>query len=167
MERGQHIRVSKKIERKFKVALGFGANLGLPRVQIISAIELLHKYLSNIKIGEFYTTKPYGPISDQPDFVNTAIIGYTIINPDVLFSCIKRIEILISGLHKNKNEPRMLDIDLLLFDDMILEYNFLRIPHPELHLREFALRPLVDIDSEWVHPVYQKRLSELLANIDK
>ena len=162
----KNISVSYECKRKFKVALALGSNCDLAQQQIITAIEILGDYVSNIQIGGFYETTPVGGIV-QANFINTAITGYTDLKPEELLSKIKTIEKLMGKHEIIKNGPRMIDIDLILFDNLVYQHNFLQIPHKFAHLRDFVLQPLFDIVPHWVHPVENKTISQLLVGLPK
>ncbi len=163
--KAREIKVSYTVNRQFKVALALGSNSeNLPMQQLITAIEILGEYISDVKIGGFYSTKPVG-YTEQADFYNTAIIGYTSLRPEELLGKLKSIEKLMGKKEMIINGPRVIDIDLILFADLIYTHNFLNVPHKYAHLRDFVLQPLVDIEPEWVHPKLNKTLSKLLAEI--
>lgn len=162
--KAKQIKVSYTKERQFTVALALGSNARLAKQQIITAIEILGKYVHNIQIGGFYTTTPVG-YTEQPDFVNTALIGQVSLRPEELLSEIKTLEKLMGKTEKLINGPRCIDIDLLLFAQLVYTHNFLIVPHKAMHLRDFVLRPLADVAGSWVHPVYKKTITELLAEL--
>jgi dihydroneopterin aldolase/2-amino-4-hydroxy-6-hydroxymethyldihydropteridine diphosphokinase len=157
----QEIKVCYTHTRKFKVALALGSNhVYLPQQQVITAIELLGEYIEDITIGGFYKTLPVG-IIDQNNFINTAISGFTKLSPDKLLGKIKTIEKLMGKEETQINGPRIIDIDLIFFDDLTYVQNFLQIPHKEMHNRDFVLAPLVDIAADWVHPILNESVKDL------
>lgn len=159
------IKVSHYTVREFKIALALGSNHSyLPQQQLITAIELLGEYVTNIKIGNFYQTKPYGTVP-QNDFVNTAIIGVTTLQPQQLITKIKQIEKLMGKTEIVINGPRIIDIDIILFDNLTYTNNFLTIPHKDMQNRDFVLLPLIDIAGNWIHPVFNKTINELCADL--
>lgn len=160
--KAKNISVCHECRRQFKVALALGSNCDLPQQQIITTIEILGDYLSNIQVGDFYETTPVGGIT-QANFINTAITGYVSLKPEELLSKIKRIEKLMGKYEIVKNGPRIIDIDLILFDNLVFQHNFLQIPHKFAHMRDFVLQPLSDIAPNWVHPLENKTISQLLS----
>jgi dihydroneopterin aldolase/2-amino-4-hydroxy-6-hydroxymethyldihydropteridine diphosphokinase len=162
--KAKFITVSHIRRRKFRVALALGSNDTLAMQQIISAIEILGEYVSDISIGGFYKTTPVG-YTKQDDFINTAIIGYVNLRPEELLGKIKVTEKLMGKHEVFVNGPRTIDIDLLLFDDLVYTHNFLTVPHKSMHLRDFVLKPLSDIAIDWEHPVYNKTIATLLAEV--
>lgn len=163
--KAREIKIGFKKSRKFKVALAIGSNAEfLPQQQLITAIEILGEYIDNIKIGGFYETKPVGYV-EQKNFYNTAITGYTTLKPEELLGKIKSIEKLMGKTEIVLNGPRIIDIDLILFDNLIYQHNFLQIPHKSAHIRDFVLYPLADIAPSWVHPVLNKTIADLAKEI--
>ncbi|MCC2625183.1 MAG: folK [Burkholderiales bacterium] len=162
--KAKHITVSHTKKRKFKVALALGSNDTLAMQQIISAIEILGEHVSDISIGRFYKTIPVG-YTKQNDFINTALIGYVNLRPEELLGKIKVTEKLMGKHEVFANGPRSIDIDLILFDDLIYTHNFLTVPHKSMHLRDFVLKPLADVAGNWVHPVYNKTIATLLTEV--
>ena len=160
--KAKNISVYHESRRQFKVALALGSNCELPQQQVTTAIEILGDYLSDIQVGGFYETTPVGGIT-QDNFINTAITGYVSLKPEELLSKIKRIEKLMGKYEIVKNGPRIIDIDIILFDNLVYQHNFLQIPHKFAHMRDFVLQPLADIAPDWVHPVENKTISQLLA----
>lgn len=159
--KAREIKISYTLGRTFKVALALGSNhIYLPQQQIITAIEMLGEYLTDIKVGYFYRTVPVGGVT-QKDFINTALTGFTNLMPQELLAKIKTIEKLMGKEEQILNGPRIIDIDIILFDNLIYKHNYLQIPHRDMHNRDFVLVPLVDVAPKWVHPQFNKTLTEL------
>ncbi len=153
-------------QREFKVALALGSNWEfLPQQQLINAIEMLGEYVNRIEIGSFYETRPVGYVN-QRNFYNTAITGYTPLSPEQLLGKIKFIEKLMGKAEIMPNGPRIIDIDLILYANLIYTRNFLIIPHQRAHLRDFVLVPLQDIAPNWVHPGLNKTIRELVDELE-
>lgn len=162
--KAREIKVSYFSKRQFKVALALGSNLNLPYKQLICAIELLNECITKIKIGGFYETRPYGN-TQQDNFYNTAIIGYTTLNPQELLAKIITIEKLM-GKNKNiENGARVIDIDIIFYENINYVEQFLKIPHIGAHLRDFVLQPLIDIEPHLIHPILNATIANLLKNI--
>ena len=159
--KAQEIKLSHTLHRKFKVALALGSNHEyLPQQQIITAIELLGEYLECTNIGNFYKTAPVGGVK-QDDFINTVIICDTCLRPDELLGKIKTIEKLMGKQEIVINGPRIIDIDIIFFDSIVYNHNYLQIPHKDMHNRDFVLVPLADVAANWVHPILNKTVLEL------
>ncbi len=144
------------------VYLSIGSNLGNKKENCLRAIELLEK--KGIKIrkkSSLYETKPWG-IKNQPLFLNMAIEIETDLQPEKLLKLLKDIEIKLGRKRTIKWGPRIIDLDILLFNDIIVDKKDLKIPHPLMHKRDFVLKPLSEIAPEIYHPLLKCRIDELL-----
>lgn len=146
------------------IFLALGANVGDQEGQILKAIELMTPHITQITKAPFYHSKPMG-VTDQPDFVNTAITGTTALAPEALLSFVKELEKKIGRIYRYRWGPREIDIDIIFYDDLIFKSSDLEIPHAHAHERDFVLRPIVDLDPTFVHPVLHKRVDELLSDL--
>lgn len=164
-QKSRYIKCHYKIERRYKVALALGSNMNNPRQQIISATELLAEFVSDIKVAPIYKSSPYGYLH-QDDFYNTCISGYTILSPDELLIQIKKLEKLQGKSEQFINGPRIIDIDIIFYSNIIFNKGWLNIPHHAMHERDFVLLPLSKIEPEWQHPKYDLSVSELLSKLD-
>jgi 2-amino-4-hydroxy-6-hydroxymethyldihydropteridine diphosphokinase len=122
-------------------------------------IELICGQL--LQVSSLYETEPWGN-TDQPDFLNQVILIDTKLSPEELLRAILSIE--KKGRRKRtvKNAPRTIDIDILFYNDLILEKPGLSIPHPRIADRRFVLEPLNEISPEFIHPVIGKTIHRLL-----
>ncbi len=146
------------------VYLGIGSNLGKRQESCLRAIELLRsKSLTVTKQSSMYETEPWG-ITKQSKFINMAVEVETDLTPMELLYLIKTIENEMGRLHSERWGPRIIDIDILLYDDTYINEDELKIPHPLLHERDFVLEPLSEIAPEKVHPVLSKKISALLKD---
>lgn len=114
------------------------------------------------RASAMYETAAWGK-TDQPPFVNQALEIHTALAPQQLLAQLLGIEKMIGRVREEKYGPRTIDIDILLFNDCILQEQQLRIPHPQLQNRRFALTPLAEIAPDLVHPVLKKTIGGLLA----
>ncbi|MEI9946012.1 MAG: 2-amino-4-hydroxy-6-hydroxymethyldihydropteridine diphosphokinase [Chitinophagaceae bacterium] len=114
-----------------------------------------------IKASSLYETAAWGK-EDQPSFLNQALEIETALATQQLLKQLLKIEKKIGRVRKEKNGPRVIDIDILLFNNDIINENDLKVPHPELQNRRFALTPLAEIASNIIHPAFKKSILELL-----
>jgi len=133
--------------------VGIGANLGDAAAQVRAAIEALAAQpgTSLVASSSLYRTAPVG-FAAQPDFVNAAVILATSLDPRALLETLLAIERGFGRVRAFRDAPRTLDLDLLLYDDRVIDEPGLTVPHPRLHERAFALAPLVELDPECVIP---------------
>ena len=144
-----------------KAWLSLGANLGYPKLQLAQARKLLcERGIIILRESSLYDTTPWGK-SDQPDFVNQVLEVETALDANALLDKIIEIETDMGRVRTEKWGPRLIDIDILLYGDQIIETGELRIPHPWLHLREFCLDPLCELEPDLLHPVFKKSMQEL------
>lgn len=109
-------------------------------------------------------TEPYGGV-EQDDFLNACLILKTLISPEELLEKLHEIE---KEAHRERIirwGPRTLDLDILLYDDLVMENDELIIPHVEMHMRDFVLKPLSEIAPNVRHPIYKKTISQLLKEL--
>lgn len=159
--------VSVKITRGWKSAyVAFGSNLGDSHQIIDDAIEQLRKdvQIRVLKISNRIITTPYGGV-EQNDFVNGVVKLETLYTPEELLECLHTIEQSAGRTREIHWGPRTLDLDIILFEDLVLLNEDLIIPHLDMCNRDFVLGPLAEIDPYVMHPVYHKCALELLQNV--
>lgn len=161
--------VSVTIERGFtRVYLSVGSNMGDREAHIMQALEAIKKEetIRNVVISELIETEPYG-YTDQEPFLNAAIGFDTIETPESLLAILQRIE--AEGKRERTIHwgPRTIDLDIVLFGDKVIQTEELTIPHREMHMREFVLKPLSKIAPWEVHPIYRKTVNELLEEVTR
>ena len=160
--------VSVKITRAWHTAyLGLGSNLGDKKKYLDDAIQALRETrgCQVAKQSSYLVTKPYGGV-EQDDFLNACVELETLLPPAELLGRLHEIE---QAAHRERLirwGPRTLDLDILLYDDLILETGDLVIPHVEMHLRDFVLRPLREIAPHKRHPVFQKTITQLAEALE-
>lgn len=116
-----------------------------------------------VNVSSFYKTAAWG-LTDQPDFYNQALLIYTPFPPKLLLQKLLQIEKQMGRVRTLKWGPRTIDIDILLFDDLILRDKDLEIPHPHIPERSFVLAPLAEIAPQLQHPSLKKSIKSLLNN---
>jgi 2-amino-4-hydroxy-6-hydroxymethyldihydropteridine diphosphokinase len=140
-----------------------GGNLGNRLENLTAAKDALFQQCGTVvQTSAIYETAAWG-LEDQPNFLNQAIELQTFSKPHVLLRCILDVEKSLGRVREKKYGPRSIDIDILLYDDFIVNEPDLKIPHPELQNRRFALTCLADIAPNVIHPLFQKSISQLLA----
>ena len=112
-----------------------------------------------------HETEPWG-VKDQPRFINMAIEVETGLDPKELLKIIKNVERELGRKKSSKWGPRIIDLDILLFEDLILKEDDLEIPHPSMHERDFVLKPLCEIAPDRIHPVLKKKICDLAQELE-
>lgn len=145
--------------------IGIGSNLGDRVKNCLSAIELMEKeHITVIKRSSIYETEPWG-VNNQPLFLNMVIEIETVMNPVELLNILKDIEKKMGRENSYHWGPRIIDLDILLFDNLIVNMDNLIIPHPFLHKRDFVLKPLKEIAPDIIHPLLKRRIDEIFRNL--
>lgn len=161
--------VAVEIERGWHTAyIGLGSNMGDKEAFLEAGVETLADTKGCIveKVSKFILTEPYGNVI-QEDFLNGALKLKTLLTPNELLARVKEIE-QESGRERNVRwGPRTLDLDILLYDDIIMESAKLDIPHIDMHNRSFVLEPMVQIAPYVHHPILKKTMIELLEELTK
>ncbi len=145
--------------------IGICSNLGNREENCQKAIALLiEKNIKITKRSSLYETEPWG-VKEQPGFINMALEIETNLEPGILLKTIKEIENSMGRLEGMRWGPRIIDLDILLYDDLILKTHDLEIPHPGIKDREFVLKPLSEIAPDKIHPIFKKSIKTLLIEI--
>ncbi len=145
--------------------IGLGANLGDRVSSCRKALELLSSpEISVLAVSSFYRTPPVGCIN-QPEFVNAAAKLQTALSPQELVTVMQTVEGNLGKKVAFRWGPRVIDLDLLLYDNLALRVDDLEIPHPRLHERAFVLTPLAELDPEVRHPRLGLTAGELLSRL--
>ncbi len=147
--------------------VGLGANLGEPRGQLQEALARLSaaEEVEVLKVSGFYRNPPLGP-PGQPWYVNAVAQVRTRLEPEALLRVLQLIETALGRVRGVRWGPRLIDLDLLLYNGEVLAGPELVLPHPEMHRRAFVLVPLAEIAPAAWHPVLQKSAAELLAELE-
>ena len=156
--------VSVEIERQWHTAyIAFGSNMGDKKAYLETAIEALRNVTGCqvTKVSEFLKTEPYG-VTDQDEFLNGCLEMRTLLTPEELLDELHRIEQEAGRERIIHWGPRTLDLDIIFYDDLVLEEPDLCIPHVDMQNREFVLKPLSEIAPYKRHPVYGKTVWEML-----
>jgi len=156
-----------------KYHISIGSNIGDRLQNLQDAIDLIHLEISIVSsISPIYKTKAVGFEGD--DFYNICISFFSNDDPNNLLQTLLNIETKLGRTRSDKNvyESRIIDLDIILIEDQVINNNLLTVPHPSMHLREFVLAPLNDIDPNINHPILNKNSNELLksckgSNVEK
>ena len=153
------------------IHLNIGSNLNSKHGSRFDNISIAINLLINSKIkikkiSNFYETPSY-PNQSLPKFFNLGIIGYYNNNYLDLFYEIKKIEKKLGRIKTVKNDPRIIDIDIIDFNSEIINTEKLILPHPKCHLRNFVLYPILQIDPNWSHPIFNKNAQFLINKLSQ
>jgi 2-amino-4-hydroxy-6-hydroxymethyldihydropteridine diphosphokinase len=147
------------------VYLALGTNLGDRERNLRAALGAMPPQLRVRKESRIYETPPWG-FTEQPPFLNMAAEAETELEPLPLLDHLKALEVRLGRSQTFRYGPRLIDLDILFYDDRIVDTARLSIPHPRLMERAFVLLPLNDIAPELVHPVLGRSVQELLKQVD-
>lgn len=148
------------------VAIALGSNLGDSRTIVESALKTL-AYTSGMALlrqSQFYQTAAVGP--PQPDYINACALCATNLEPHAVLRTLLQIEQTFGRIRRERWGARLLDLDLLLYDDRVLDSPDLQIPHPRMIERAFVLVPLAEIAPDWVEPVTGQAIASLAQQVD-
>lgn len=151
------------------IFIGLGANLhsdfGWPHQTLAAARREMAAAGIEIKaVSSTWLTAPV-PVSDQPWYHNEVVVVETVLSPELLLDFLQMIENDFGRVRTVRNAPRIIDLDLIAYHDVVIHQAKLTVPHPRMHQRAFVLKPLQEIAPDWVHPVLCKPISELVAEL--
>ena len=142
------------------VYLSLGSNLGNTQENIEKALQLLSEKCKILNKSSLIETKPVGYVN-QPDFLNGVVHVSTKLTPQSLLKFLKEIERKIGRTETFRNGPRIIDIDIIFYNNLVMETEELTIPHPRMPERLFVLQPLLELNPHLIHPKLQKTVKQL------
>ena len=149
-------------------AIGLGSNLGNRLLNLRTAVRFLTETPRRdknrlIKASEVFETEPWG-VPDQPHFLNACLIIENLSPPEDLLVRVKEIEAEMGRTATRRWGERKIDIDILFMDCIVYDSADLRIPHTDMHRRDFVLIPLAQVAPHWVHPLTKRTVSEMASD---
>lgn len=147
------------------LVLLLGTNVGDKAKNLLMAIDGLKALFGEpLEMSSVYETPPWGK-TDQDPFLNMALVYSTNIKPTVVLDSILHLEVELGRVRQEKWGPRIIDIDIIFYGNMVYQSDVLEIPHPFMHERKFVLEPLKEIVPDYVHPLLEKSVSQLLSDL--
>lgn len=143
------------------VYLALGTNLGDRLENLLAAEQALQPQVEIIGKSAIYETPPWG-VTDQPAFLNQALYARTMLAPEPLLAFLKECEKLLGRQASYRYGPRLIDLDILFYDDLVLETPQLQLPHPQIPYRGFVLVPLAELAPDFIHPVSRLSVKQML-----
>ena len=143
------------------IFLALGSNVESRKQYIETGINLLREKVRDIVVAPLYETKPRY-FEDQQNFLNTVLRGYTELEPWELLQFTQTVQQEVGRVERFRYGPREIDIDILMYDQIVYKDEGLEIPHSRLQERDFVLQPFADINPDFLHPVLKKTIKELL-----
>jgi 2-amino-4-hydroxy-6-hydroxymethyldihydropteridine diphosphokinase len=149
--------------------IGLGSNLGDRRSNLDRAVAALRgdPGVENVELSEIHETLPVGGPAGQGPFLNAAARVATTLEPAALLELLLSVEVRLGRVRREKWGPRTIDLDLLLFDDCVIDSPEMKVPHPRMHERWFVLKPLAGLAGDLRHPVLDRTINELLMDVEK
>src|SRR5204862_6822937 len=147
--------------------IALGCNLGDRAGNLLLAVRgMMEAAMCVCRVSSIYETEPISEVEQPPFLIMVAEIGNPLPGPEQVMARLLRIEFLLGRTRDLKDGPRTIDLDLLLYGDHESDTEFLRLPHPRLHVRRFVLEPLVEVAPHLIHPSLNCTAAELLEKVE-
>jgi 2-amino-4-hydroxy-6-hydroxymethyldihydropteridine diphosphokinase len=152
--------------KKYQCAIALGSNLGDSGTILHNALLMLDQTpgIAVIQASSWYRTVPIGP--PQPDYLNGCAVLEVAQTPEELLVLLQSIELQFGRVRGERWGARTLDLDLIFYGDLVLDLPNLQVPHPRMRERAFVLIPLAEIAPDWIEPVSQKSIDQLVRGVD-
>ena len=149
-----------------KTAIALGSNLGDSLTTLESSLTVINSIpgVNLVAVSSWYRTQPIGP--PQPDYLNGCAILNVQQTPEELLALLQAVELQFGRVRNEKWGARTLDLDIILYEDLMINTPNLTIPHPRIHERAFVLVPLAQIAGDWQEPKTEKAIAQLAGEID-
>ena len=149
-----------------KVWIALGSNMGEGRKNLDLAIKMMNERGVLVeKVSTYIETEPYG-YTEQDNFVNAVCIAETKLSPRELLETLLKIELDMGRVRIIKWGPRLIDLDILFYEDLIIDEEDFKVPHIEIQKRSFVLEPMNEISPDKIHPVFKKTVNQLLLDLN-
>ena len=149
-----------------KVWIALGSNMGEGRENLDLAIKMMNERGVLVeKVSNYIETEPYG-YTEQDNFVNAVCITETKLSPRELLEVLLKIELDMGRVRIIKWGPRLIDLDILFYEDLIIDEEDFKVPHIEIQKRSFVLEPMNEISPDKIHPVFKKTVHQLLLDLN-
>lgn len=149
------------------IYLSLGTNLGDRQGNLERAVDALSGLVTITTVSSVYDTAPWGPNPDQPNFLNLCVAATTDLSPSCLLVALGQMEARIGRKNHDRWQPHHIDIDLIFYDNLVVEYGGKKIPHRQIEERAFVLVPLLEIAPDLFHPETGASIAELTEIVDK
>ncbi|GAA0739287.1 2-amino-4-hydroxy-6-hydroxymethyldihydropteridine diphosphokinase [Clostridium oceanicum] len=145
--------------------IAFGTNMGDKRRYIREALKKIKdKGINIIKVSSIYETEPYG-VLEQDNFLNGVVQVETDLSPEMLLESLMSIEKELDRVRIKKWGPRTIDLDIIFYEDFIINKENLVVPHKDMENRDFVLKPLCELDENFIHPTLKKSVKKLYEDL--
>jgi 2-amino-4-hydroxy-6-hydroxymethyldihydropteridine diphosphokinase len=156
------------MNQRLKIAIGLGSNLS-DRLEVLkrAARVLADEFLDQARSSKVVESPPWGPIARQPNFLNAVMTGWVEWKPPAIVSYLKQLERDLGRVSGERYGPRLIDLDLLAYDEKTWDTDGVSVPHPKMLERCFVLGPLAEVWPDWRHPITGKGAAQMWADFQE